>query len=119
VCFYGTYYLSNTFFGGFYVALTLLIMATLELYWWRKMSGAPYCIISSTNGYLSRTTDVPFASWIASTFERTNAPFGILTYSGDGKVFRCQSLDKTIGQSDTVLKKGNMRYRLCVIFSLN
>jgi hypothetical protein len=34
-------------------------VATFQLYWWKKTSGAPPCIISGTNGHLSRTTDVP------------------------------------------------------------
>jgi hypothetical protein len=34
-------------------------IATFLLYWWRKTSGALPYIISGTNGYLSRTTDVP------------------------------------------------------------
>jgi hypothetical protein len=34
-------------------------MATFQLYWWRKISGALLWIISGTNGYLSRTTYVP------------------------------------------------------------
>ena len=32
---------------------------------WRKTTGAPPCIISSTTGHLSRTIDVTF-SWIAN-----------------------------------------------------
>ena len=31
-------------------------MATSQLYWWRKISGTPPCIISSCSGHLSRTT---------------------------------------------------------------
>jgi hypothetical protein len=34
-------------------------MATFQLYWWRKTSGALPCINSGTNGHMSRTTDVP------------------------------------------------------------
>jgi hypothetical protein len=34
-------------------------MATFQLYWLRKTSGALLCIISGTNGHLSRTTNVP------------------------------------------------------------
>jgi hypothetical protein len=34
-------------------------IATFQLDWWRKTSGALPCIISGTNGHLSRTTDVP------------------------------------------------------------
>jgi hypothetical protein len=34
-------------------------IATFQLYWWRKTSGALPCIISGTDGHLSRTTDDP------------------------------------------------------------
>jgi hypothetical protein len=49
-------------------------MATLQLYWWRKTSDALPCIISGTNGHLSRTTDVPWASWISSSHKRVQSP---------------------------------------------
>jgi hypothetical protein len=49
-------------------------MTTFQLYWWRKTSGALPCIISGTNGHLSRTTDVLLASWIASSHERIQSP---------------------------------------------
>jgi hypothetical protein len=49
-------------------------IATFQLYWCRKISGALPCIISGTNGHLSRTTDVPLASWIASSHERIQSP---------------------------------------------
>ena len=39
---------------GFFVDYT----ATFQLYWWRKTSGAPPCIIPGMSGHLSRTTDV-------------------------------------------------------------
>jgi hypothetical protein len=49
-------------------------IATFQLYWWRRTSGALLCIISGTNGHLSRTTDVPQASWKASSHERIQSP---------------------------------------------
>jgi hypothetical protein len=49
-------------------------MATFQLYWWRKTSGTLPCIILGTNGQLSRTTNVPYASWIASSHERIQSP---------------------------------------------
>jgi hypothetical protein len=45
-------------------------MATFQLFWWRKTSGALPCIISGTNGHLTRTTDVPKAMFL-SGFEPT------------------------------------------------
>ena len=59
-------------------------MATFQLYWWRKTSGAPLCIISGMSRHLSRTTDVPSASWIASLHEKSEITGGIRTYSGEG-----------------------------------
>ena len=34
-------------------------IATFQLYWWRKTSGAPSCIVSGMSGHLSRITDIP------------------------------------------------------------
>jgi hypothetical protein len=42
-------------FIGFYVTPTKY---RFQPYWWRKTSCALPCIISGTNGHLSRTTDV-------------------------------------------------------------
>ena len=38
----------------------LVYMKTIQLYWWRKTSGAPPCIISCTSWHLSRTNDVSY-----------------------------------------------------------
>jgi hypothetical protein len=38
-------------------------------YWWRKTSVALLYIILGTNGHLSRTIDIPLASWIAFSYE--------------------------------------------------
>jgi hypothetical protein len=40
---------------------------TLKLSWWKKTFGVPPYIISVRSGHLSRTTDIPSASWIASS----------------------------------------------------
>jgi hypothetical protein len=49
-------------------------MVTFQLHWWRKTSEAIPCIILGTNGYLSRTTNIPLASLIASLHERIQSP---------------------------------------------
>jgi hypothetical protein len=61
---------------GFYMTPTKYrsYLMTFQLYWWRKISGALLCIISGTEGHLNITTDVPLASWIASSHERTESP---------------------------------------------
>ena len=51
-------------------------IATINLYWWRKISGAPLCIISGTSRHPSRTTDVPQARCIASSHERIQSLMG-------------------------------------------
>jgi hypothetical protein len=40
----------------------------------KKSSGVPPCIISGTNGHLSRTTDVLQANWIALSHECIQSP---------------------------------------------
>jgi hypothetical protein len=47
-----------------------------QLYWWRKTPGAPPGIISGTSGHLGRTTDIPLASWMASSHERFRPEWG-------------------------------------------
>jgi hypothetical protein len=66
-----------------------------QLYWWRNISGALPCIISGTNGHLSRTTDVPeLAGWLPHMKE-SKVPVGIRTYSGEGKWFEVNNLNRS------------------------
>jgi hypothetical protein len=49
--------------------------AIFQLHWRRKTSGTHSCIISGTNRHLSRTTDIPYASWIAFSHEKIQSPW--------------------------------------------
>jgi hypothetical protein len=51
--------------------------------WWRKTPGAPTGYFSGPSGHLGRTTDVPQASWLASSHERS---WRSRTHSGEGQV---------------------------------
>jgi hypothetical protein len=70
-----------------------------------RLRSSLHCIISVTNGHASRTTEVPLASWITSSHERTHDR--ILTHSVGGQVAKyfkwtCPSfyLNKTIKKAD-------------------
>jgi hypothetical protein len=39
-------------------------MATSQLYWWKQTPGALPCMISGKNGHMSRTTCVPYYTFV-------------------------------------------------------
>ena len=48
--------------------------------------GGRPCITLGKRGHLSRTADVPWASWIAASYEISKVPGGIRTHSDEGLV---------------------------------
>ena len=60
-------YCNNFFYLVLNHTYTVQVIWLLSsFYWWKYTSGFHSCIISGTNGHLSRTTNVPYASWIKS-----------------------------------------------------
>jgi hypothetical protein len=73
-------------------SIMLDFTSTFQLYWWRKCSGAPSCIISDKNEHMSRITDQPNVRWIASSDERIQWPWWSRTHSGDWQIVWNQRL---------------------------
>ena len=63
-----------------------LTTAAFQLYWWRKISSAPMCIISGMSGHLNRSTEVQRKlSGQLPHMNESEVPGRIQTHSGEGQ----------------------------------